>query len=446
MKYCKWGLIILAALTFSACGGNNPDPGTNPGTDPGTDTDPRGTVIGVPTVIAQRTAAQINAKAATSATPVVQPLQAFTELARCDVTVVQLNYQTPGVQAAEMTNASAALLLPGGSNCPGPFPLIAYAHGTEFEKNRTLANPDNEETFALIAFYAAQGYAVVATDYLGYALSSYPYHPYLHADSEASAVIDSIRATRQAAASLGLTLNGKVMVTGYSQGGHAAMATQRAIERDHPLEIDLAAAAHLSGPYRVSAAMIDGVQNPPFGIQAFAPFQITSWQKVYGNVYNNVTDVFKLPYAGFIEALLPNATLSRTQIFALLPPGTPTEAMNALFTAPFLTDLAANPANGTRIAAAKQDLLGWHPQTPTTLCGGAGDPTVSFSINATPTFQDLTSRVGATVSLVDVDARIQQSYAILRAADFTTYNTLYHATLAPPFCFQEAKKLFDLHK
>lgn len=442
MNYCKWGLIILAVLTFAACGGNNPSPDPNP--DPTPTPDPRGKVIGVPTVIAQRTIAQINAKAATSATPGVQPLQAFTELARCDVTVVQINYQTPGVQPAEMANASAALLLPGGSNCPGPFPLIAYAHGTEFEKNRTLADPDNEETFALIAFYAAQGYAVVATDYLGYALSSYPYHPYLHADSEASAVIDSIRATRQAAASLGLALNGKVMVSGYSQGGHAAMATQRAIERDHPLEIDLAAAAHLAGPYRVSATMLAGVQNPPLGIQAFAPFQITSWQKAYGNLYNNVTDVFQSPYASYIEALLPNATLSPPQIFALLPIGTPTDALNALFTATFLTDLATNPANGTRIAAAKQDLLGWNPQTPTTLCGGAGDPTVSFSINATPTFQDFNSRVGTLVSLVDVDARIQLSYATLLAAD--RYNTLYHATLAPPFCFQEAKNLFDLHK
>jgi pimeloyl-ACP methyl ester carboxylesterase len=300
MNYCKWGLIILAGLTFTACG-NESNHSVNP----------RGNVIGVPTVIAQRTVTQINEKAATPETPGVQPLQVLTGPATCDVTVVQINYQTPGAQPAEMSNASAAVLIPGGENCPGPFPLIAYAHGTEFEKNRTMANPDDDETFALIAFYAAQGYAVVATDYLGYALSAYPYHPYIHAETEASAVIDSIRATRLAAESLGLALNGKVMVTGYSQGGHAAMAAQRAIEKNHAGEINLVAAAHLSGPYRVSAAMVDAVQNPILGGQVFAPFQITSWQKVYGNVYDNVTDVFKLPYAGYIESLLPT-TLSRT--------------------------------------------------------------------------------------------------------------------------------------
>lgn len=442
MNYCKWGLIILAALTFTACGGDNST--INPDTTP----DPRGKVFGVPTVIAQRTVTQINARAATFTTANVLPLQGFIDPAVCDVTVVQINYQTPGTQPAEMTNTSAAVLIPGGINCPGPFPLIAYAHGTEFEKNRTMANPDNDETFALMAFYAAQGYAVVATDYLGYALSSYPYHPYLHAETEASAVIDSIRATRQAAASLGLALNGKVMVSGYSQGGHAAMATQRAIERDHAGEINLVAAAHLSGPYRVSESMIGAVQNPILGGQAFAPFQITSWQKIYGNVYGNASDVFKPPYASWIETLLPNATLSLTDLFAtgLLPIGTPADALNAIFQPAFLADLAANPANGTRIAATKQDLLGWNPQAPTTLCGGSGDPTVSFSINATPTFLDFNSRAGGIVSIVDVDGRILQSYALLHAADLTAYNTLYHATLAPPFCFLEAKNLFDLHR
>lgn len=437
MKYCQWGLIFLVALTFAACGNEKNNP-----------VNLRGDVIGVPTVIALRTVTQINEKAATPEAPGILPLQLFTSPALCEVTVVQINYQTPGAQPAEMTNASAAVLIPGGENCPGPFPLLAYARGTEFEKNRTLADPDDDETFALMAFYAAQGYAVVATDYLGYALSGYPYHPYLHAETEASAVIDSIRATRQAAASLGLTLNGQVMITGYSQGGHAALAAQRAIERDHAGEINLVAAAHLAGPYRVSAAMIDAVQNPILGGQAFAPFQITSWQKVYGNVYGNVEDVFKRPYSSYIETLLPNAMFSLTELFAsgLLPIGTPADAMNAIFQPDFLADLSANPANGTRIAATKQDLLGWNPQAPTTLCGGAGDPTVSFSINAIPTVQDFNSRGGAIVSSVDVDARLQQSYAILRTVDLATYNALYHATLAPPFCFLEAKNLFDLHK
>jgi len=85
---------------------------------------------------------------------------------------------------------------------PGPYPLIAYGRGTNLDKTHTVANPQDPETILLMTFFAAQGYTVVATDFLGYALSNYSYHPYAHADSEASSVIDSIRATRQAASSL----------------------------------------------------------------------------------------------------------------------------------------------------------------------------------------------------------------------------------------------------
>ena len=118
--------------------------------------------------------------------------------------------------------------------------------------------------------YAAQGYAVVATDYLGFAKSTYSYHPYLHADSEASSVIDSIRAARNAASGVGSTLSGKVMLTGYSQGGHSSMAAHRAIERDNAGEINVVAGAHLAGPYNLSGSLKSTAVIA--GYQFFVPY------------------------------------------------------------------------------------------------------------------------------------------------------------------------------
>ncbi|WP_191345107.1 hypothetical protein [Sulfurospirillum diekertiae] len=40
---------------------------------------------------------------------------------------------------------------------------------------------------------------MVATDYLGYARSNYPYHPFMHADTTANTVMDSLRAARNTA-------------------------------------------------------------------------------------------------------------------------------------------------------------------------------------------------------------------------------------------------------
>ena len=135
----------------------------------------RGTLIDQPTVLTTLTAAQIDASTATSG------LQALSGKAQCDVEVVALNYNTVGVKG-EKTNESGVMLVPTGA-CTAAADLVAYAKGTDVQKPRTLANPADPETFVLAAMYASQGYAVVATDYLGYAKSAYTYHPYLHADS-----------------------------------------------------------------------------------------------------------------------------------------------------------------------------------------------------------------------------------------------------------------------
>ena len=69
-------------------------------------------------------------------------------------------------------------------------------------------------------------------DYIGMGESP-GLHPYCHGASEAT-TIDMIRAVREAE-SLdmipGMTAdNGEMFVTGYSQGGHAAMATHKYVE------------------------------------------------------------------------------------------------------------------------------------------------------------------------------------------------------------------------
>ena len=94
--------------------------------------------------VATLTAAQMDAATAQSG------LQAISGKARCDVKVVALNYATAGVKAGEQTNASGVLLVPGGA-CTGAAALVGYAKGSDVEKPRTLANPQDEETFLLAA-------------------------------------------------------------------------------------------------------------------------------------------------------------------------------------------------------------------------------------------------------------------------------------------------------
>ncbi len=71
--------------------------------------------------------------------------------------------------------------------------------------------------------YAAQGFIVVARNYAGYDVSKLGYHPYLNADQQSKDMLDALAAARKALPRIGSQDGGKLLVAGYSQGGHVAM-------------------------------------------------------------------------------------------------------------------------------------------------------------------------------------------------------------------------------
>lgn len=333
----------------------------------------------------------------------IGPRKAFVGTPRCDVRLVEVVYATEGVHH-EPAKASQMLLLPEGPGCEGPAPLLGWARGTETRRDSAqaellLANGNSP----LMSFFASQGYVVSATDYLGLGKSDYPFHPYLHSDSEASAIIDALRAARLSGATLGAHFSGKVMLAGYSQGGHAAMAAQRAIEQGYAKEFDLVASAPMSGPYALQQTFIDGWSGTTAqGANALAPYLFAyatvSMEKVYGDIYKQPQDLFQQPYAATVESLLPGPQ----GIFELA--GHNSLPLDRLRQPAFTQDFIANAHNPLRRALAHNDLLDWKPVTPTVLCGAGRDAVVEFK-NA-----ELASaafaRQGAKVRVIDVDSDI----------------------------------------
>ena len=363
--------------------------------------------------------------------------------APCDVNVVALNYTTPGAKANETSNASAGLLVPTGTAdaCKGPFPIIAYGRGTAVApKSRTMASTSDAEMLGLAAMFASQGYMVVATDYLGYAKSAYPFHPYLHADSEATAVIDSIRAARLYALSNNIATSGKVMLYGYSQGGHTSLATQKAIETSSALagEIRIAAAGHGASPSALGVALRSGAEI--LGGQYFIPFLVTAWQKVYGDVYTAPIDVFTTAYASTIEGLMPAADPAALAVLPQAPIG----YTATLFQSSFTPALQAG-TSGVIKAAQRNDLVnsGWNPSSPTRFCAGSQDPTVLW---ASSTQLALAKWGGLpNVSSLDADPAVQ-ALAVSRGLTPTQTIAQYHGSLAPAVCLQDMLAFFNARR
>ena len=383
----------------------------------------------------------------------------------CGVDFYYIKYWTTGA-ANETTQSSGALMVPTGAApaCSGPRPIVLYGHGTEFVKSFNIADPTaftttNAEGALIAAMFAAQGYIVVAPNFAGYDISTLGYHPYLNATQQSGEMIDALTAARAAlpttfAAST--SDNGKLFITGYSAGAHAAMATQRALEAAGKT---VTAAAPMSGPYALEAlfdAVVTG--SVDLGSTLFAPLVTTSYQRAYGNIYSTPSDFYSATYATGIDTLMPasvpyttlfqegklpqlalfdsttpvvtvpnNPTLS-TQLTGFL--AVPNNAFAVGFGNPYLInnsvrvnyvlDLAADPdgtetgsanlapvapTDGLRLDLYKNDMRNgsWAPNSPTLMCGGENDPTIFFAPDTLTMAAFWSGLPAGLVSVLDVD-------------------------------------------
>jgi acetyl esterase/lipase len=310
----------LGALLLCACGGSSSQ------TSAVATSTAHGTLAENPPFrIASLNAATFQAKLA--ATSSGAQLLEITDNPVCGVDFYYVKFWTVG-GAAEATESSGALMVPTGAApaCSGPRPIVLYAHGTNPDKTLNIAditNTSNTEGALIAAMFAAQGYIVVAPNYAGYDISTLGYHPFLNAEQQSGEMLDILAAARAAlpnTLSAATSDSGRLFVTGYSQGGYVAMATQRALQA---IGKPPTGVAGMSGPYALEA-FVDAVffGNVDLDSTVFTPLLTTSYQKAYGNIYTTPSDVYSATYVNGIETLLPSATPIDTIIAQGLLPET----------------------------------------------------------------------------------------------------------------------------
>ncbi|MEC3951861.1 alpha/beta fold hydrolase [Nocardia sp. CDC153] len=126
----------------------------------------------------------------------------------------------------EPVKASGALFVPSGPAPAGGWPIMAYDHGTSGMGPGCGGQTDDTKLHRpaenqVIQYFVNKGFAVVAPDYLGLGRFDTGPHPYLEISTEASATVDLVKAARATHPELGRTW----AVTGFSQGGQAALGT-----------------------------------------------------------------------------------------------------------------------------------------------------------------------------------------------------------------------------
>jgi pimeloyl-ACP methyl ester carboxylesterase len=431
-------LVTAVVAALSACSKDTPDP--------------RGTLDSTVDIT-------LVTKAAIDASVTASGLAPLVGSAQCDVVVKRVHYQTIG-GASEATTASGLVALPsGGANCDGTRPVVAYARGTDDNKTLSMADPTDTEVFAILATYAAQGYIVVAPSYTGYFGSSLSYHPYLVAEAQASDMVDALRAAKLEIAKQTRVKMGRLFVAGYSQGGHVAMATVRALERDFRVEFPLSGSMPMSGPYELSKFALEVIgTNPNQGATLFAPLLIDAYQASYKNIYTASSEVYQAPYATSAVGLLPGTVPagspagSTPYTLALAQGKLPLSLKGGggLLSDSFVANFIATGSTSKFLTALRaNDVLNFAPRAAMNLCYGANDPVVypSNSVNAVAYFKTLNITVGsfdldsATAYSGSRDA-LRQAWQQLRATGGAAFVGQYHVA-AVPFCLALSKSIFD---
>ena len=235
-----------------------------------------------------------------------------------DVKMYKLTYNTVDTDSLSII-ATGAFFIPTNTSCT-EFPFAVYNHGTTLRKNDVPSNNNPEAIIGKV--FSAGGYFVCMPDYIGMG-DSPGFHPYVHAKSEATASIDMVRAAREYLITTNFVDNNELFLTGYSQGGHACMATTKFI-KDESLqsEFNIVASAPSSGPYDLSGIMADTIIAPtPYSNPGYIVYLLASYQLAYGNIFNSWSDVLYSPYDTIVPPFFSgnNTTLDMGLLNSLIP-------------------------------------------------------------------------------------------------------------------------------
>ncbi|HZX28918.1 MAG TPA: prolyl oligopeptidase family serine peptidase [Telluria sp.] len=487
---------LLGLAVLAACGGGGGPAGGGTALDAGSGgqaaDDARGTLTAAPAAVAVHVGAvPVNQIAPDVFAAWLDAQQAGTTLITgtpvCAVSVSRIVYRTVGARG-EATTAAAAVMAPSGAGCAGPRPVLLYAHGTSVARDFDMSALDaNREAQLVAAMFAAQGYIVVAPNYTGYAGSTLGYHPYLNADAQADDMVDAWRAARRGLAQIGVAASDRLFIAGYSQGGHVALATQRALQQRYAGEAAVTAVAGMSGPYallQMGDAIFAGA--PTVGVTAFLPLLTGGAQRGGAGLYADAGEMYETRYAAGIDLLLPGPRSVSELVAAGLLPASALFGADSLpqlaghaegfgadhlvteaYRSAYLADLQAAPctagvasgcapANALRRFMRANDLRTFVPAAPTLLCGGDADPTVPYA--NTQAFVRHVAGAGAAAELVEVNIDTTPNFgdtyrnaklgfaaaklALRRSGGDAAVVTNYHAGLVAPFCLGVARDYF----
>jgi len=283
--------------------------------------------------------------------------------------------------------------------------MVSDDHGTIFaNKEAPTEKAQSGSVDTPLIFTVLAGFVTLQPDYIGFGASKDHYHPYMLKESLANATVDFIKAARTFAKEKGIHLNGQLFVTGYSEGGYAAMAAMEKIEQEG--EINVTMAAPMAGPYALDYMAMGVLNSPTIGVPSFMADVGYAYAKAYDK---EASEIINEPYASMLPELF-SGDYTREEI----DPQLTTETLG-LFNGAFVEDFfgtagTGNPENWFMQAVSENSAYLWAPQTPMALIQCEGDDVIPYEL-AQIAFDAMVEQGAQGLQLIPVEQMMQTQYS-----------------------------------
>ena len=251
-----------------------------------------------------------------------------------------------------------------------PSAEMVYCHGTRIGLAQSYGIQDLEQVVCMM--HAVDNYVAVFPFYYGFA-GGEKEHVYQDSWTEAMATIYMIKACREIYPQISKHTSGQLFLTGYSQGGHAAMATHKMLESGAFPEMTLTASSPMSGAYDMTGEQAKTMYRN-YTQPHYLPYLILSYQYAYHLWPGDVYDVFKEPYKTKMREVFAQPRVKDFgDVNAMLP-----KVPGDMIVDSVMERFRSDTTFAFTCKLKENCLCNWVPKAPMQLCACYGDDEVMY--------------------------------------------------------------------